>query len=65
MAYRTNSNKRAQANRKVSEYIWDPNTKRYRRNPDFKRSKTVSYLVLIAIILIVMVFTAWYLTLYV
>ena len=64
MTYRGNPNKKSETNRKISEYIWDPKTKRYKRNPAFKRSKTVRYLVLAAIILIIMVFAAWYLTLY-
>lgn len=64
MTKRTGTAKRAEVNRHISEYIWDPKTKRYKRNPDFKRSKTVRFLVLAAIILIVIAFAAWYLTLY-
>ncbi len=53
--------KRAVANRKVSEYIWDPKTKRYKRNPEFKRKKFTSYLVWTLALLVVLFFVAWYL----
>ncbi len=58
MTNRAAANKRAEANRHVSEYVWDPKTKRYKRNPDFKRNHTLSYIIWLVIVLVILLFVA-------
>lgn len=53
--------KRAEANHGVSEYIWDPKTKRYKRNPDFKPNNTLSYIIWLVIVLTILTFVARFL----
>ena len=58
MTFRADPKKTAEANRQVSEYIWDPKTKRYKRNPDFKRNNNLSYIIWLVIILAILLFVA-------
>ncbi|HTD41230.1 MAG TPA: hypothetical protein VK671_11460 [Mucilaginibacter sp.] len=53
--------KRTEINSDVSEFIWDVKTKRYKRNPYFKRNNPTRYILWAVIILIILVFVAWYL----
>ncbi len=60
MPNRTKSQKKANVNPDVSEYIWDIKTRRYKRNPDYRTDRmTVRYILWGAMVLIMLIAIVW------
>jgi hypothetical protein len=54
MPNRTKSPKKPDINLNVSEYVWDINTKRYKRNPDYRPDRIAARLILWGVIVLTM-----------